>query len=131
MDVTGSLEAVLVHPERAWAQIEADSDVPESRADDPAGDDHDEKGDDPDHREDPDQLPLTRFYGQVELDPVRAIRDLEGILTEVVAHLRRSGKDVTISVEVNAEAEGFDPHTIRVVSENAAQLGFSSHEFES
>ncbi len=131
VDVTGSLEAVLVHPERAWAQIEADSDVPESRADDPAGDDHDEKGDDPDHREDPDQLPLTRFYGQVELDPVRAIRDLEGILTEVVAHLRRSGKDVTISVEVNAEAEGFDPHTIRVVSENAAQLGFSSHEFES
>lgn len=37
---------------------------------------------------------------------------------------------MTISVEVNAEAEGFDAHTVRVVRENATQLGFKSHEFE-
>ena len=90
----------------------------------------DKKDDDPDNGTDPDKLPLTRFYGQVDLDSVRAIRDLESILKEVVSHLRRDGKEVTISVEVNAEADGFDAHTVRVVSENADQLGFKSHEFE-
>ncbi|GEM_PF-2177922 len=79
---------------------------------------------------DPVEKPLTRLYGQVELDSVRAIRDLESILKEVVSHLRRVGKEVSISVDVNAEAEGFDAHTRRVVSENATQLGFTSHEFE-
>ncbi len=130
VDVTRSLEAVLVHPDRAWAQIQADSDVPNAGGTDTDGNGGEGKGDDPDSGTDPDKLPLTRFYGQVDLDSVRAIRDLESILKEVVSHLRRDGKEVTISVEVNAEAEGFDAHTMRVVSENAAQLGFKAHEFE-
>ena len=130
VDVIRSLESVLVHPERAWAQIKADSDAADTEEDDSEGDEGGGTSDDPDNGKDPDQLPLTRFYGQVELDSVRAIRDLETILKEVVSHLRRAGKEVTISVEVNAEADGFGPHTVRVVSENATQLGFSSHEFE-
>ena len=73
---------------------------------------------------------MTRFYGQVELDSVRAIRDLESILKEVVAHVRRVGNEVNISVEVNAKGDGFDAHTVLAVSENATQLGFVSHEFE-
>lgn len=130
VDVNRRLEAVLVHPDRAWAQIQADADVPDPGGTDTDGNGGEGKGDDPDDGTDPETLPLTRFYGQVDLDPVRAIRDLESILKEVVSHLRRAGKEVTISVEVNAEADGFDPHTVRVVSENASQLGFKAHEFE-
>ena len=40
------------------------------------------------------------------------------------------GGKVTITVEINAESDGFDDRTRRTVSENAAQLGFESHEFE-
>ena len=131
VEVTRSREAVLVHPDRALAQIEADS-KREDRPVPPDGRDGGEGGEEEggtDNR-DPVERPLTRFYGQVELDSVRAIRDLESILKEVVSHLRRVGKEVTVSVEVNAEAEGFDAHTVRVVKENATQLGFTSHEFE-
>ena len=131
VEVTRSLEAVLVHPDRAWAQIEADA-KKEEEDPDPldgvCGNGNEEKGTVVDR--DPDEKPLTRFYGRVELDSVRAIRDLESILKEVVSHLRKVGKEVSISVEVNAEAEGFDAHTRRVVSENATQLGFKPHEFE-
>ncbi|MCZ0940408.1 MAG: DUF499 domain-containing protein [Caldilineaceae bacterium] len=137
VDVTRSQEAVLVHPERTWAQIQADSESPETGRDDSRqpgkGSSRrmdDGKDDDVDVGSGREEPSLTRFYGQVELDSVRAIRDLESILKEVVSHLRRAGKKVTISVEVNAEADGFDTHTVRVVSENATQLGFTSHEFE-
>ena len=132
VEVTRSLEAVLVHPDRAWSQIEADSkregEGPDSSGGRDGGADGDEEGGTNNGK--PAEKPPTRFYGQVELDSVRAIRDLENILNEVVSHLRRVGKEVSISVEVNAEAEGFDAHIRRVVSENATQLGFVSHEFE-
>ena len=136
VDVTRSHEAVLVHPDQAWAQIEADRRASTTGDEEPDGPEEgtgvgvvDEQGGE--GAEKPDEKPpLTRFYGQAELDSVRAIRDLENILKEVVSHLRRSGKKVSISLEVNAEADKFDAHTVRVVSENAGQLGFVSHEFE-
>ena len=139
VEVTRSQEALLVHPDRALAQIEADTQTPTGPGDDPCRpsedptDDRDDgRGDGrPGPRRQPDGRPaLTRFYGQVELDSVRAIRDLDTILNEVVSHLRRAGDEVTISVEVNAKSNNFDARTIRVVRENAAQLGFTSHEFE-
>ena len=134
VEVTRSYEAVLVHPDKAWAQIEADSDVVATAADSDGrpgdGPPGDRDGDDPDNGKPSAKPQLTRFYGQVELDSVRAIRDLESILKEVVSHLRRVGNEVNISVEVNAKADGFDAHTVRVVRENATQLGFASHEFE-
>jgi hypothetical protein len=136
VEATRSLEAVLVHPDRAWAQIEADrmasttgsAESRESENGTDGGGEEEEKGGEGSGT--PAEKPLTRFYGQAELDSVRAIRDLENILKEVVSHLRRVGKEVTISVEVNAEADGFDARTRRVVNENATQLGFTSHEFE-
>jgi len=51
-------------------------------------------------------------------------------VNEVVDHLDTSGSKVTITVEIEAESGGFDLRTRRVVTENATQLGFASHEFE-
>jgi len=73
----------------------------------------------------------TSFYGQFALDNVRAIRQLEDILHNVVEHLNAApGADVTLTVEVNATSEGYDDRVRRVVSENATQLGAKGQEFE-
>ena len=66
-----------------------------------------------------------------QLDSVRAIRDFGDLINEVAFQLGDAeGGKVTITVEINAESDGFDDRTRRTVSENAAQLGFESHEFE-
>ena len=131
VEVTRSRDAVLVHPDRAWAQIESEKRAETGRGEDSGAPTGGEGGGvDGGGRGGSDPRPLTRFYGQMTLDPVRALRDLGDILEEVVAHLRRAGEKVTISVEVNAQADRYDAHTVRVVSENASQLGFFSHEFE-
>jgi hypothetical protein len=71
------------------------------------------------------------FYGQFVLDSVRAIRQLEEILGNIVEHLGSApGSNVSITLEVNASADGFDERTQRVVKENSGQLGAKSSEFE-
>ena len=56
---------------------------------------------------------------------------LGDLINEVASHLGSSdGSDVSITVEINAKSAGFDDRTRRTVSENAAQLGFETHEFE-
>ena len=111
-----SKDAVLVKPERAITQQEGDAaktpitptPIPTVGEADP-----------------------TRFYGRRQLDPVRAIRDLEAIIENITNHLARAAEaDVAIVVEVEATSAGFDDKTRRTVSENAAQLGFRTHEFE-
>ena len=75
--------------------------------------------------------PATSFYGQFSLDSVRAIRQLEDILRNVVEHLSSvPGSEVKLTLEINAKADGFDDRVRRVVSENANQLGARSQEFE-
>ena len=61
----------------------------------------------------------ARFYGRMELDPVRAMRDLGGM-----------GSEVTLTMEIGARSGGYDTRTQRIVKENATQLGFESHESE-
>lgn len=72
----------------------------------------------------------TRYYGQFNLDSVRAIRQLGDILESVVEHLSKAGGNSTLTIEINSESAGFDDRTQRVVKENAAQLGVKSQEFE-
>jgi hypothetical protein len=73
----------------------------------------------------------TSFYGQFSLDSVRAIRQLEDILRNVVEHLSSAdGSSVDLTLEINAKSSGFDDRTRRVVSENANQLGAKGQEFE-
>lgn len=119
-----SQTAVVVKPERARLQLE------EEEAVEPGEDDGGEKGGEPPARK-PESAVPTRFYGRKQMDPVRAIRDFGDLINEVTSHLGNAeGSEVTITVEINAESEGFDDRTRRTVSENATQLGFDSHEFE-
>jgi len=70
----------------------------------------------------------THFYARFELDPVRGIRQLEEIMTNVVNHLEST---VTITLELEAEATGgFDDRVRRIAEENANQLGAQAAEFE-
>ncbi len=73
----------------------------------------------------------TAFYGKFSLDSVRAIRQLEDILTNVVQHLSGAdGGNVEITVEINATSKGFDDRVQRTVKENSVQLGSRGNEFE-
>jgi hypothetical protein len=72
----------------------------------------------------------TRYYGQFNLDSVRAIRQLGEILESVVEHLSKAGGTTVLTIEINSDSAGFDDRTQRVVKENAAQLGVKSQEFE-
>jgi hypothetical protein len=73
----------------------------------------------------------TRFYGQFSLDGVRAIRQLEEILDNVVAHLSGApDASISLTLEVNASSGGFEDRSRRVVKENATQLGAVTSEFE-
>ncbi len=72
-----------------------------------------------------------RFYAQFQLDPVRAIRQLDDLITNVVQHLSNApAGDVALTLEINATSEGFDDRVRRVVGENASQLGAQACEFE-
>jgi len=124
---------LLVHPDVASIQIEAEtSKDPRGTADGPSiGDETQPEGAEG-KGEEPTGDTLSRsFYGQFDLDSVRAIRQLEEILRNVVEHLTSTqGSDVSLTLEINATSDGFDDRVRRVVSENSAQLGAKSHEFE-
>lgn len=120
-----SHDAVIVKPDRARRQF--DEEVPAAPED--AGETEGDGSREPSKPPGP-GVP-TRFYGRKQLDPVRAIRDFGDLINEVISHLGNTdGAKVTITVEINAESGGFDDRTRRTVSENAAQLGFDTHEFE-
>jgi predicted AAA+ superfamily ATPase len=77
-----------------------------------------------------DAIPRS-FYGKFPLDRVRAIRQLEDILQNVIDHLSRAeDASVDLTLEINATSSGFDDRVQRVVSENAGQLGAAGQEFE-
>lgn len=62
---------------------------------------------------------------------MRAIKQLEDILQNVVDQLNKApGATVALTLEVNATAVGFTEQNVRVVRENAGQLGAKSNEFE-
>ncbi|MEX1093411.1 MAG: DUF499 domain-containing protein [Acidimicrobiia bacterium] len=123
-----SHDAVIVHPDRARRQLDVAATAPLT-----TGTAASTEGDDSATASGKVTAPAqpTRFYGRKQLDPVRAIRDFGDLINEVTSHLGNAdGSKVTITVEVNAESDGFDDRTRRTVSENATQLGFDSHEFE-
>ncbi len=130
VEATQSLTALLVRPIRAAVQFDAESDPAET--DDEVPDDIEDtwKPEDSGPRRPPTTPQPTRFYGRMNLDPVRAMRDLGGIIDEVTKHLGGTGNEVTLTVEINARSGGYDTRTRRIVKENATQLGFEFHEFE-
>ena len=73
-----------------------------------------------------------RYYGTVELDPVRASLQFSTLVNELVSHFTaRPGAHVRIKVDIEAEhGNGFDEATVRTVRENGSMLGVKPSEFE-
>ena len=73
-----------------------------------------------------------RFYGTVNLDSIRAGRDAQQIIAEVVQHLTSlSGADVEVTMEIQAKvSEGVPDDVVRIVTENCRTLRFTTQEFE-
>jgi hypothetical protein len=76
---------------------------------------------------------LKRFHGSVTLDPTRVGRDAGRIADEVIAHLvGLVGSDVSITLEIAAEIpSGAPDNVVRAVTENARTLKFTDQGFES
>ena len=74
----------------------------------------------------------TRFYGTVQLDPVKAKLVFAQIADEVLQpFLTKPNAKITVSIEIQAEdPNGFDDATQRAVRENCAVLKFSTGEFD-
>jgi predicted AAA+ superfamily ATPase len=127
----GDASGLLVKPEVARAQLEAEK--PELVA--PGGET--EPGVEPSPAPGPEPAPAangkpTRFYGSVQLDPVRMGRDAGEIAEAVVQHLASLlGSDVEIRLEIQASIpDGAPDEVVRTVSENARTLKFEQHGFE-
>jgi len=74
----------------------------------------------------------NKFYGTIDLDPVRAKMDFSTLVDEVVQQFTaKLGVDVKISIEIQAKSrDGFDESLQRTIKENCNVLRFSSSEFE-
>jgi len=75
---------------------------------------------------------LRRFHGTVRLDPRRAMRDADAVITEVLQHLTSLvNADVEITLEIQARIPGGAPdNVVRTVTENARVLRFAAAAFE-
>lgn len=73
-----------------------------------------------------------QFYGNIELDPVKAKMEFATIVDEVVQQFTaKLGVEVSISVEIQAKSkDGFDEALQRTIKENCNVLRFSSSEFD-
>jgi len=67
-----------------------------------------------------------RFFGSVEIDPVRPVKAVEAIVNAVILELQRTkGTKVTLTLDIEATApDGFAEADIGVVRDNARQLKF-------
>ncbi|MDR6226166.1 Swt1 family HEPN domain-containing protein [Desmospora profundinema] len=85
----------------------------------------------------PDLLPqpekkLRRFFGTVQLDPVRFISNANDIANEIIQHLQKlDGAEVEIRVDIEAYLpDGAKEDVVRTVTENSRTLKFKSFGFE-
>ncbi len=73
-----------------------------------------------------------RFYGSIKLNPRMMAGDSGKIMEEVVAHLTslsKAGVEVTLEIQ-GTLPNGVPPETIRTVTENCRTLRFESYGFE-
>ena len=73
-----------------------------------------------------------RFYGSINLDPIRASRDAQEVIEEVVQHLTSlPNATVAVTMEIQAvTSDGFPKDTVDTVKSNCQTLKFTSQEFE-
>jgi len=73
----------------------------------------------------------VRFFGSKELSAARYTLDFKQVADEVLAHLSRTGVELSVRIEIEAvNAGGFDEATVRTVRENATVLKFDQSGFE-
>lgn len=129
--------AVVVHPEAAEAQRNAERPAPPGPTAPGGSGTGEGAGGRPDGGTTvlppPDPKKTTRYYGSVHVDPQRGNKEMATIIEEIVQRLTGlPGTNVTITLEIRAEREaGFDDVTMRTVSENSRTLKFRNHGFES
>jgi len=119
--------AVLVKPEaaaRQFDEVEAPSGSPslQSHGSQP-GTESASGTDDPGSKMGNAPTRPRRFYGRVSVEPVRMLRDLGDIAEAIIKQLGRADAAVTITVEIEATAEGgFTEDVRRAIDENARTL---------
>jgi len=133
--VSVTADALIVKPDVARAQMEAEQPVEPGKAIPVAGR---APGPQPPTPEGPVAPPMpptkkiTRFHGTAAIDPLRAGRDAGKIAEEVIKHLSSLvGARVQLTLEVQAEVpEGIPEDRQRIVNENCRTLKFQSFGFE-
>jgi hypothetical protein len=130
--VTADSQGLLVKPEAAARQIEAQRD--------PDSPPHEAGEDDPGRRGDsgavpppePPRLVMRRFHGSVSLDPERVGRDAGRIAEKIIQHLTtQPDARVQLTLEIEADLpEGAPDNIVRTVTENARTLKFKDQGFE-
>ncbi len=68
--------------------------------------------------------PYRRYWGSVELDPIKATGQMSTLISELIANFTMDPHaKVTLKLDIAAELpEGFDDSTVRAINENAPQL---------
>jgi hypothetical protein len=124
---------LVVHPEPATAQIAAviPAPTPGGGATTGGSEGAGEGGVVPPPPPKPGKSDPTKYYARFDLSGARSIKQLEDVLRNIVDHLSAvDGSNVKLTLEVNATGTGFDERVVRVVKENAGQLGAKANEFE-
>ncbi len=132
--------ALLVRPEIAVRQFEAEREERVRPAQPDPGDDGQRPGVGADPggvRPEttgsvPEHPKPKRFYGNVALDPTRVGRDAGRIAEEVIAHIAGlTGAQVKVTLEIEATLpDGVTEQVVRTVTENSITLKFNNHGFE-
>jgi hypothetical protein len=135
-------QSLLVKPEVALRQIDQDKEEQrrreeeeKKRGEEKRGDKGAEKPDDKGEKiidVSPPAKKHRRFYGTVELDSLRASRDVAELVQHVIQHLSSlPHTEVTLSLEIHAELpDGVPDDVVRTVTENAHTLKFKDFGFE-
>ncbi len=126
--VTPAVSGLLIHPDHVPTEKPEESGSAGDAGQSGGGGESKSDGDGDSGKREGGGPSKTQFYAQFDLDPVRGIKELGEILEHVAARL---GPGVELSLEVRSEnPAGYDDATLRVVSENATNLGANSAEFE-
>ena len=134
-NVTGSIylddQSVLVKPDVARRQFLAEPD-PEPYPPDPSPPIPPDPTPGPNPSPTPTPNRPKRFYGSVNLDPVRASRDAQNVINEVVQHLSGlSNTSVKVTIDIEAAfADGVPEDVQHILTENCRTLKFTTQDFE-
>jgi hypothetical protein len=125
---------LLVRPDIAKQQIEAETKPPPEPSTDPTKDKTRpaEEPTAPEPPRPPELQKPKRFHGTVTLEPTRVGRDAGRIADEIVSHLAGlMGSTVRVTLDIDAEIpSGAPDQVVRTVTENCRTLKFSSQGFE-